>query len=254
MHVKASRLKWLSLLAVALLAAVAVFQTWRLVPRSSGMIIPGSEGPLDIPEVIKKDCQRLVEGQLLFEPAPTMRQGQAYSVYARLIRNPGVNIRQGLDGSQFVIEKAQVSCRIGMNLDSNESDAFLIEELPKGRKDDQLLEPDKFSQWDWRVTPKKHGTLHLLLYVTPLLYVDGISDPLPKRVGQPPRIITVTPDYWYGFTAYVAENWAVISGLLTLIVIPLFLWSRTAIMDWIKKRFEKNDVFYPLPPPKGGNG
>jgi hypothetical protein len=206
---------------------------------------PSSQGQ-EIPEIVKKDCERLVDGQLLFEPSKTMRQGKSYPVFARLSRNPGVNITEGLDGSKFVIVKEKVSCKVSMSLDSQEPQAFFIEKLPTGRKDEQILEPDTFSQWDWRVTPKKHGTLHLLLYVTPLLYVEGIGEAL-KEFKQPPRIITVTPDYLYESGAFLKENWVIISGLLTVVFIPLFLWFRAGIIDWFKKRFKRKEVFYELP-------
>lgn len=139
-----------------------------------------------------------------------------------------------------------------MSLDSEESGAFAVEDMPLGRKADQVLEPDNFSQWDWRVTPKKHGTLHLLLYVTPMLFVDGIGEGL-KQFKQPARIITVTADYWYASCAFLNANWAIIGGLLTAVFIPLFLWFRTRIVDWCQQRFKKKEVFYELPRKKGAS-
>jgi hypothetical protein len=81
--------------------------------------------------------------------------------------------------------------------------------------------------------PRKHGTLHLLLYVTPMLYVDGIGEQL-KQFKQPPRLITVTPDYWYECTTFLNDHWAVLSTLLTAILIPLFLWFLKGIMPGSK--------------------
>lgn len=203
-------------------------------------------GELGLPEIVKNDCEKLVDGQLLFEPSKAMRQGKPYPVFARLSRNPKVDLSEGLKGSTFVIVTERVSCKVSMSLDSEEPSAFVVDKQPAGRRDDQVLEQDSFSQWDWRVTPRKHGMLHLLLYVTPMLYVDGIGEQL-KEFKQPPRIITVSPDYWYEFTAFVGEHWAIISVLLTGVLIPLLLWSRKGIMEWLRKRFKKKDVFYPLP-------
>lgn len=164
-----------------------------------------------------------------------MRQGKSELVFARLSRNPSVNITEGLAGEQFVVIKESVSCRVSMSLDFQEPEGFAIENLPSDREDEQFLEPNKFSQWDWRVTPRKQGTLHLLLYVTPLLYVEGVGEAL-KEFRQPPRVITVMPDYWYESGVFLKENWVIISGLLTAIVIPLLLWFRSQIIDWFKKR------------------
>lgn len=200
------------------------------------------------PEIVKNDCQKLVDGQLLFEPSRIMRQGSSYGLFARLTRNPGVDITSGLNGAQFVIVREMVSCKVSMSLDSEEPSAFLIEKMPSDRKDEQVLEPDKYSQWDWRVTPRKTGPLHLLLFVTPTLYVEGIGEEL-KQFKQPPRVITVTPDYWYETHTFLKDNWAIISGLLTAILIPLFLWFRKGIVEWSQKRFKKKVAFYTLPPP-----
>ena len=84
------------------------------------------------------------------------------------------------------------------------------------------------------------GVLHLLLYVTPMLYVQGIGEGL-KEFKQPPKIITVTPDYLYGFSQFFKDNWTIISGLLGVVLIPLFLWFRAEVLDWFKKHFRKKD-------------
>jgi hypothetical protein len=184
-----------------------------------------------------------------------MRQGKPYLVFARLSRNLGVNITEGLDSPQLLIVKETVSCKVSMSLNSEEPNAFTIEKMPVDRKDEQLLEPHKFSQWDWRVTPKTPGPLHLLLYVTPILYVGtegGLGEEL-KQFKQPPGVITVTPDYLYEFGAVLKGNWAVISGLLTAVFIPLFLWFRTGMIDWYKKRFKKKEIFYKSPPARGAS-
>jgi hypothetical protein len=187
-------------------------------------------------KIVKKDCERLVDGQLVFEPAKIMRQGKPYPVFTRLSRNPGVKITAGLDGTDFVIVKETVSCRVSVSLASEEKDAFTIEKQPPDRKDEQFLESDKFSQWDWLVTPRKHGTLHLLLYVTPMLYVDGIGEG-EKEFKQAPRVITVTSDYVYESGVFLRSNWGIVGGLLTAVVIPLFLWFRREITDWLTKRY-----------------
>jgi len=206
------------------------------------------EVPPSIPEIVKKDCQKLAEGQLLFDPSRTMRQGKPYSVFAQLTRSAGVDITAGLEGSEFIIVKEHVSCKVSMSLDSQEPGAFLVDKVPAGRPDAQLLEPDTFTQWDWRVTPRKHGSLHLLLYVTPMLYRDEVGEGL-QKFRQPPRVITVTPDYFYEFTRFVKENWTIISGLLGALFIPVFLWFRNEIIAWCKSYFGRKKRFgFPVPP------
>jgi hypothetical protein len=67
-----------------------------------------------------------------------------------------------------------------------------------------------------------------------MLYVDGIGEET-KQFRQPPRVITVSPDYVYESGVFLKENWAIVSGLLTLVVIPVFLWFRSGIMEWFRK-------------------
>jgi hypothetical protein len=227
-------------------------QSHSRVPRGGGaaagrVIVPlrrrphlpdlgSARGHLD--EVAKKDCTQLVDGLLLFEPSKTMRTGQWYSIFARLTRSPGIDILQGLDGSRFTVVKQRVSCEVSMNLDSEEAGAFAIEKVPADRKDEQLLIQGSASQWDWRVQPHKHGTLHLLLYVSPILYVDGIGERL-REFREPPKIITVTPDYVYETGVFLKENWTIISVLLVAVFIPLFLWFRRKIIDRFGKDSKK---------------
>jgi hypothetical protein len=97
-----------------------------------------------------------------------MRQGKSAVISARLSRGTDVTITQGMK-SGVVIQNTQVSCLASVSLSSQENDAFTIDRIPEGRSDEQVLRPNQFAQWDWRVTPLKAGTLHLLLYVTPVL-------------------------------------------------------------------------------------
>lgn len=216
----------LALLCICGLACIylwTIFQRTRQSPTSSNE----SKSPIvikkDIPEVVKKDCQHLVEGELVFAPLATMRQGKPYIVSARLSRGNVTNITSGLDKGTIIIETTQVSCMVSMALDSQESRGFRIENVPEGRKDEQILLPNTFSQWDWRATPLKHGTLHLLLYVTPTIYVDGVGQGL-LQFPQSPRLITVLPDYVFEIESFAVANWAIWATLITVIFVPLFLW------------------------------
>jgi len=210
---------------------------------------PPIEKPVQkpVPDVIKQDCQRLVEGQLAFAPSPTMRQGKPSVVSARLSRGSDTKILSGLDGNTFVIENTQVSCLVTLKLDSQEDHAFKIDNVPAGRKDEQILLPNKCTQWDWRVTPLKSGLLHLLLYVTPLLYVDGVGQGL-KAFPQQPRVITVSPDYLYAVWIAIVAHWAIWSVLLTAIILPSLYFLAPRIKKWYDKRAKKPIGFAPPKP------
>jgi hypothetical protein len=193
-----------------------------------------------IPDVLKQDCQHLVEGQLVFTPETTMRQGKDYSVSARLSRGNDANITSGLDKGTVVVENAKVSCMVSMALDSEEADAFKVENVPAGRAAEQILRPSTFAQWDWHVTPLKSGVLHLLLYVTPMLYVDGVGRGL-QQFPQTPRVITVSPDYSYIIWNSIRTNWAIWGTILTVIVVPLLLW----LVGNLKARLDRQSARKP---------
>lgn len=193
------------------------------------------------PEVLKEDCQRLVEGELVFAPSATMRQGTPYVVSARLSRGFDARITSGLDGKAVVIQNTLVSCMVSMSLDSQEPNAFAIENVPSGRKDEQILVATSYTQWDWRVTPLRSGTLHLLLYVTPMLYVDGVGKGL-KQFPQPPRVITVSPDYKFAVEKFIFGHWEVWGTLLTAIIVPLFVWLLRRLQNWRSERAANRNV------------
>jgi len=233
---------------VALVLAVATMNYLKQSPILEPN--PPIEKPVQkpIPDVIKQDCQRLVEGQLVFAPSATMRQGKPSVVSARLSRGSDTKILSGLEGNSFVIENTQVSCLVTLKLDSQEDHAFKIDNVPAGRKDEQILLPNKFTQWDWRVTPLKSGVLHLLLYVTPILYVDGVGQGL-KAFPQQPRVITVSPDRVYAVWTILVAHWAIWSVLLTAIILPSLYFVARRIKKWYDDRAKGPIGFAPKPKP-----
>jgi len=165
-----------------------------------------------------------------------MHQGESKIVSARLSRGTDATITQGLD-SGVVIQNTQVSCMVSLKLSSQEDGAFAVANIPDGRSDEQILRADHYAQWDWRVTPLKAGTLHLLLYVTPMLYVDGVGQGR-NEFPQSPRLITVTPDRIYEAGQFCNAHWVALSTLLTVIVIPLVVWGYG---KWTARRAAEKD-------------
>jgi hypothetical protein len=183
---------------------------------------------------VQEDCRRLVNGQLLFYPQASMWQGTPYIVSARLSRGTDPLILGGwTPGSK--LEQTLVSCMASLTLDSQEPDAFIIQEIPKGRSADQALVSGKFAQWDWRVTPKHYGMLHLLLYVTPTIYIDNLGAGV-KQLPQQPRVISVKASYLYVAEATMLDHPTFSSGVFTLVVVPIYLWGFKAYSRWREDR------------------
>ncbi|MFZ0746587.1 MAG: Flp family type IVb pilin [Terracidiphilus sp.] len=178
-------------------------------------------------ESLKKDCEQFVKGQLLFEPNKEMTEGESYPVFARISRNPGVNIARDLDSSTVRIERAEVSCLVSMRLDSEEENAFDIQKSPPNRPDELFVDKNNYTEWDWHVMPKRSGTLHLRLFVSPRLRVDDGSEPLPPEAfAQPPRIITVQSDRVYEAKRIFVDHWGAWLTLVSTVVAVIgLIWK-----------------------------
>lgn len=232
------------------LVGLAVIAGVSSLGRNIGALFPADRIPAPVthppvPEVLKQECEHFVQGQLLFQPTAKMTQGVPYVLMARLTRNAAVDITKGLDASHFSIQATDVSCKVSLTLASSEPNAFSIENLPPGRLDYQLLRNDAFTEWDWTVTPLKNGTLHILLYVTPYLYIEGVNESLEQAIPQEPRVITVTPDRLYEAKRLVVDHWAIFSVGLTAIGIPIFIWVWGRVSEALKKSRETKDAAKP---------
>ena len=185
-----------------------------------------------LPEVAKRDCQHLVDGELAFNPTATMTQGEPYILQAQLSLGRDLRAAKWLNSSTLVVESTQLSCKVSVVLDSQEDGAFKIDKLPTGREDAQMVLRGSLTQWDWRVTPQDHGVLHLLLYVTPVLYTNNYIGLGLKEVHQSPRVITVDANYAYAIRSSMLEHWAVWATLSTGIIMPFLLW-------WLTRKTER---------------
>lgn len=189
-------------------------------------------------EIHMEDCVHLVEGQLLFQPETSMKEGVTYQVFARMTRNPNVNIAKGLNASDIRIETTKASCNVSMYLKSGEPDAFDID--PKADAPIQhLIEANGYTQWDWTVTPTKSGQHHLLLYVTPLLWVQGINQWGNEGFPQAPRLISVKIDYWYASKNVILKYSAIWLVLLTALALPSLNKARVWLVVAWHARVEK---------------
>jgi hypothetical protein len=55
-------------------------------------------------------------------------------------------------------------------------------------------------------------------------------------IPQPARIITVSPDYMFAAKNFVFGNWEVWGTLLTVIIVPLFIWFLKFIKGGLEKK------------------
>jgi len=81
----------------------------------------------------------------------------------------------------------------------------------------------------------RSGVLHLLLYVSPMLYVDGVGSAL-QEIPQTSRVITVSPDYLFEIWHLISVYWPIWAVILTAIIIPLGLWLKGKLSEWRNAR------------------
>jgi hypothetical protein len=167
-----------------------------------------------------------------------MKEGQPYRVFARIARDQNVNIAKDLDLGTIRIDSAQVSCQVSMELQGQEPEAFEVSP-PSGTPYLQFIDKTDFTEWQWRVIPKRSGTLHLLLKVMPYVYVEGVNEWMKKDFNEPPRVITVQADRMFELKNLIVKYWFIWSVLLTVILVPAGIAGWKWIKDAVKTAREK---------------
>lgn len=84
-------------------------------------------------------------------------------------------------------------------------------------EEEQLIENNEFTKWEWDVTPLKEGNNKLKLTV------DIIIDDKTKNVEVYEDFIYVYSDktWWNNFVDFMGENW---KWFLSTLIIPLLIW------------------------------
>lgn len=194
--------------------------------------------PPDVPDFVKTECEKLVAGQLAFAPIAKMQQGKTEIISARLARGVDPLITHDwTDGSKITVENTPASCQASITLMPVEQGDFRIERKWPPEKADpkQPVYKNKYTPWEWWVTPLRHGVLKLQLYVTPYIVIDGIGVS-GKGFPQQPRSITVTADYVFEVKYSIVKHWAIWSVFITVILTPLCVWIFNKIVEIRKNR------------------
>jgi len=120
--------------------------------------------------------RQLVDGEVLYEPSREMFRGKPATVLARVAADPSIDIRRGLQGGGYVVEKIKVSYRMKAVLEVPEGTAKVA---PLGGLADgvQALGNSGYSTWTWSVTPLKAEDFDLTLYLYAIVSLDGESSP-----------------------------------------------------------------------------
>jgi hypothetical protein len=112
-------------------------------------------------EIVKDELEKLSLGQILFNPSEEMQVGVKERVEVRIAKTIAEDLSKGLIGRGVPqIEEIKVGTFMKVRLTG---DNFDIKALSH---EDQLVEGEGFTQWDWDIVPLKSGIQSLLLTVT----------------------------------------------------------------------------------------
>ena len=159
-------------------------------------------------ESIDKALKELPIGQALFNTPPKMKVGVQELLTVRITQNMTEDLRKGLKKlGESHIEKIKVGKYMKVRLTGS---AFKIDpEI----SEPQIIESDKYTVWQFYVTPLKSGiqTLHLFYYV--IISIADYSDKQKAyKVGDRKVNVKVNPMY------FLKCYWQFIVGTLIAIV------------------------------------
>jgi hypothetical protein len=157
-------------------------------------------------------------GRILFDPPAAMKQGRKERVTVRISKNALEDLKKDIPPDRnTTIDKIDVLPFMTVKLSGG--DAFQVESLEK--KEDQFVGADRFTDWNYDVTPSKSGEQELDLAV-------GVRIKLPtggEEVRFYPlyeRKVKVSVSVWYSTTHFVSDHWEWIAGT---VLIPLLVWA-----------------------------
>jgi len=128
-------------------------------PSRPATTIPSTSPELS--EFIADQLKKLTSGRILFNPPEEMRAGVKERIEARIAKGFSEDLSKGLRGAGVPrIDTIKVGAFMKVRL---LGDNFDIDSLSHG---EQFVAEDKFTEWNWDVTPLKSGRQELSLVAT----------------------------------------------------------------------------------------
>jgi hypothetical protein len=159
-------------------------------------------------ELIEKALKELPIGKILFNPSEKMKVGDTELVEVRITQNITEDLRKGLEGRGKVkIKETEVSSYMKVCLTGS---AFKI--VPE-ISEPQIIESDKYTEWQFHVTPLKSGLQTLKLTYFVIISIADYGDRQKEyKVGEWEVNVKVNPRY------FLKCYWRFIVGTLIAIV------------------------------------
>lgn len=194
--------------------------------------VPGSPqptgGPANTPALqaaIDAELSALAQGRIAYGVPREMKAGIDSEVVVRISRGSTEGLGQGAPGP-VEIERISVAPVMAAELRGREFDVD-----PRGRQD-QIVPPSGFTEWEWSVVPTSAGdhTLRIVVYVV-LRLPDGTEEDF-QIVKE--RSIDVRVNAAYSLGNFLSANLASILGVLTA------LFGSGMALTFLNRRKKRN--------------
>ena len=142
---------------------------------------------------------KLDHGEVAFSVPVKMKTGESSTVIAR-IGNSEISadaLQKGMarENSTTQVQETPISLKMKMELTGSD---FKIEQLSS---EEQIVGGQDPTTWEWEITPKKSGQLHIHLYAS--IEIKGAN----KDITTLDKDIPVKVDLVYEGKAFVIKNW-----------------------------------------------
>jgi hypothetical protein len=186
---------------------------------------PASAPPQpDFAEMVENELDELTPGNILFNPSEEMKVGVTERVEARIAKSDTAEFTLTLKGrGEPQIERISVGTCMAVRLTGAKFD---IESLSH---EEQLVADDRFTQWEWDVTPLKRGVHSLFLGVTVRIKIPDYGEEK-KDFPVLEKKIKVTVNPIYSTHEFMGDHWEWIIGAL----------MGSGAIGWGIKRFRRS--------------
>lgn len=186
------------------------------VPTQASPVKEADLKPISSTEV---ELKKFTTGKILFDTSHQMKVGIPDRVSVRIAKTLTQHLFEGLTHTQEIeIESIRISRFMTVILSG---DGFKIN--PLHTNDEQIIEEEEFTQWNWEVTPLRGGKRQLFVNVTIRVKVDNEQGRKDLEALRKEIDITINPAY--SIRSFASQYWQWILGS-ALIPIGLQILSK----------------------------
>lgn len=178
--------------------------------------LTSSPPSLQTSNTIDAELKKLTSGKVLFDTPHQMKVGVSERVSVRIAKTITQDFSKGLAHSQEAeIENIRISRFMSVSLSG---DDFKVEALGN---EEQIIEDNDFTQWDWKVVPLKGGNRKLWVSIT--IQVEAENEQARKSLPVLEKEILVKINPIYSTSTFVSQHWQWLIASATIPIVGLLL-------------------------------